>query len=565
MADQMVGKSVTRTRKHQRRSTIRILEEAVHLLRLAPGHLLAYYYIGSLPFILGLLYFWGDMSRNVFAADYCAIASLGMALLFVWMKSWQAVFAIRIRATIDSQPARSFPSRRILPLIANQTLLHASGLLVLPLAALMMIPFGWCFAFYQNATVLEHRQSQDLFTLYQRSWHQAKLWPKQNHILLIVFFFFGLIVFFNLAITLFMLPYLLRTFFGFESIFTLSGINSLNTTFLATAIGITYLCMDPIVKTAYMLRCYYGEALKSGADIRNQLNKLAQKAKTIASLAVLALVISPAAVIAIEQPAIISGSPRSTANTFAVEDLDRSIEQVLIQREFSWRLPRQRMAKDNQKKSGPIAATFEWAWRMLGKGVKTLWGWVEKLFEWLADLLPKSDPGKKSSETGWQNSMRVLLIVLLVLAGVVLICIFWRIWQRRRITPIPVESKAVSIAPDLTDDGLKADQLPANRWLVIAKELLEKGSVRLAMRALYLATLAHLAEHDMINIAAYKSNLDYKRELQRRAHGNHDLLTAFSTVVNLLERVWYGMHNISQPEVDKFMRTQKRIMTFVEE
>ena len=53
MANQMVAKSVTPSRRPQRRSAIRILEEAVHLLRGAPGHLFAYYYTGSLPFVLG--------------------------------------------------------------------------------------------------------------------------------------------------------------------------------------------------------------------------------------------------------------------------------------------------------------------------------------------------------------------------------------------------------------------------------------------------------------------------------------------------------------------------------
>jgi hypothetical protein len=153
MANQMVAKSVTQTRRPQRRSAIRILEEAVHLLRRAPGHLFAYYYTGTLPFILGLLYFWGDMSHNAYATEYSAVASLGMALLFVWMKSWQAIFASRIRVIIVNQPAYRLSWFRIFNLVANQALIHASGFLVLPLAALVMLPFGWCYAFYQNATV----------------------------------------------------------------------------------------------------------------------------------------------------------------------------------------------------------------------------------------------------------------------------------------------------------------------------------------------------------------------------------------------------------------------------
>jgi hypothetical protein len=565
MADRLVGKPVKRPRKHQRRSTIRILEEAVHLLRLSPGHLLAYYYAGSLPFILGLLYFWGDMSRSAFAADYCAIASLGLALLFIWMKSWQAVFATQIKAQLDNQTATCFSFRRILSVVANQSLLHASGFLVLPLAAIVMMPFGWCFAFYQNATVLEDRQYQDLSALCRRSWRQAKLWRKQNHVLLTVFLFFGVIVFLNLAITLFILPYLLKTFFGFESVFTLSGLDSLNTTFLATTIGITYLCMDPLVKTAYTLRCYYGEALTSGADIRNQLNRLVQRRNAMAILTVLALAISPATVIAAAPHETVSSLVASAADPFTVEALDESIEQVLRQREFTWRMPRQSKIKEDQKRSGPVTSAFQWAWRMIAKGLKTLWGWVESLFEWLVDLLPKRALGKKAAGTTWPNSLRVVLIVLLSLAALILLYFIGRIWQRRRLKPTPVTGEAVLITPELTDDDLKADELPANRWLAMAKDLLEKGSVRLAMRALYLATLAHLAEHDMIRIEAYKSNLDYKRELERRAHGNPELLTAFATVVTLLEKVWYGMHKIPQQEIDAFTKTQQRIMRFAEE
>jgi hypothetical protein len=428
-----------------------------------------------------------------------------------------------------------------------------------------MLPFGWCYAFYQNATVLGDRQTQGLSSLYQKSWQQAKMWPNQNHILLGVFLVFGIIVFLNLAITLFLLPYLLKKIFGFESIFTMSGINSLNTTFLATTIGLTYLCMDPVVKTAYILRCYYGEALKSGADIKNQLNRLVRQGKSIGTVLFLILVLSPSAVIATVPRKVTTGAVETNAYSVSVEDLEHSIEQVLSQREFAWRLPRERMTEEDPEKLGPVATAVKWVWRMLGKGLKTLWRWVEQFFEWLVDLWPKGDPNKNASDTNWQISIRSLLIVLLVLAAGVSIYLFWRIWQRRRIKPAPVENETVNVVPDLTDDGLKADELPANRWLAMAKELWAQGSVRLAMRALYLATLAHLGEHDLINIEAYKSNLDYTHELQRRAHDNPELLTAFSTVVTLLERVWFGMHKISQQEVDAFTKNQKRIMAFAEE
>ena len=561
----MVAKSVRRSRKPQRRSAIRILEEAVHLLRRAPGHLFAYYYTGSLPFILGLLYFWGDMSRNAYAADYIAPASLGIALLFVWMKSWQALFAIRIKTIIVNQLQPRVSWHRLFTLVANQALIQATGFLVLPLAALVMLPFGWCYAFYQNATALEGEQSQRLSRLYQRSWQQAKMWPNQNHILICVFFLFGIVVFINLAITLFILPFLLKKFLGFETVFTISGINGLNTTFLATTAGLTYLCMDPVVKTAYILRCYYGEAQKSGADINDQLSRMVRMGKPLVTIVFLILFLLPSAVYAGEHQQAGPVAKETVDHSVLAEELNHSIEQVISRREFSWRLPRERIVKEDPKKLGPVATVIKWGWRKLAKGLKTLGGWIADFLEWLVDLIIKRELDKKDSETDWQVSVRGWLILLLVLVALVSVYFFWRIWQRWRIRPEPVESEAVSVVPDLTDEGLTADELPSDRWLAMAKELWAQGSARLAMRALYLAVLAHLGERDLINIELYKSNRDYAHELQRRAHGHPELLQAFSIVVGLLERVWFGMHKISQQEVDTYIKNQKRIMTFVEE
>ncbi len=70
---------------------LELIEEAINLIRCSPGNILSTYYIGSLPFMLGLLYFWADMSRGGSAPEHVVEASLGMAFLFLWMKCWQAV------------------------------------------------------------------------------------------------------------------------------------------------------------------------------------------------------------------------------------------------------------------------------------------------------------------------------------------------------------------------------------------------------------------------------------------------------------------------------------------
>jgi len=175
--------------KHHRKEAIPLLEEAVHLLRKTPLFLLSVYFIGTSPFLLGLFYFWADMSRSADARSYHAAASLGLAMLYIWMKCWHGVFAARIKEKISSESLPQWSFQRVLALAANQTLIHATAFFILPLAALVLIPFGWCYAFYQNATVLALTEHNDLRILCKKAWFQAKLWPRQNHILMSVFLF----------------------------------------------------------------------------------------------------------------------------------------------------------------------------------------------------------------------------------------------------------------------------------------------------------------------------------------------------------------------------------------
>ena len=100
--------------KARRKSAIHLIEEAVHTLRTAPLDLLSAYIIGTLPFVLALFYFWADMSRSADAERYHAIASFGLALLYIWMKCWHVVFAARIKTHISGEPQPPWPNRRIL-------------------------------------------------------------------------------------------------------------------------------------------------------------------------------------------------------------------------------------------------------------------------------------------------------------------------------------------------------------------------------------------------------------------------------------------------------------------
>jgi hypothetical protein len=540
--------------KQHSKSAILLLEEAVHLLRKAPLFLLSGYYIGTLPFILGLFYFWADMSRSADAQSYHAVASLGIALLYIWMKCWHVVFAARVKMNISGQPLPQWSFQRILSLAATQTLIHATAFFILPLAALIAIPFGWCYAFYQNVTAEAITELGDLKALCKKAWFQARLWPRQNHILLLIFFVFGIIVFLNIASAIYILPHLLKKFLGIESMFTLSGSHVINTTFWVVTIGISYLCMNPLVKTVYVLRCFYGAALRSGDDLKTELKGLmpGRTGLVIGLLLAVLFVAHPVPSLATE-----------TAFT-SPEALDRSIDEVMAQREFTWRMPREITAENEKAPKGPIASVVAWIIDKLGRGLKAVINWIDKLINWLIDLLPTADHRIASPDENWIASVRVAVIVLLIGLLCALVYILWRSWMHRQTAQAEIAASAVESTPDLEDESTTADDLPVNRWLELARELTEKGSLRQAIRAFYLAILADLAAHELITIEKFKSNREYEIELRRRAHQKEGLLKAFSKSRDVFERVWYGMYKISRPDLDHYAAIQKRLMTIAQ-
>ena len=542
-----------RTKQHRKR-VILLLEEAVHLLRKTPLFLLSSYLIGTLPFLLGLFYFWADMSRSADARSYHAVASLGLALLYIWMKCWHVVFAARVKLKISGEPMPRWTLQRVLSLAANQAVIHASAFFILPLAALVLLPFGWCYAFYQNATVVAPTELYDPRTICKKAWFQAKLWPRQNHILMAIFFMFGSVVFINIAAAIYILPHLLKNYLGIESMFTLSGTHVINTTFWVVTIGMTYLCMNPLVKTVYVLRCFYGAALKSGDDLKTELKGQLRNrnAAVIGVLVVALLAVNPIPLTATQ-----------TGFT-SPEALDRSIGEVMERREFVWRMPRERITEDEKEPEGPIASVVAWIVDKVAKAFNTVISWINKLIDWLIGLLPGGERRAVSPDANWVSSVRIAVIALLIGLLGALIYILWRSWVRRQAAHTEIAAVAVESTPDLEDEDTTADDLPANRWLVLARQLTEKGSLRLAIRAFYLASLADLAEHELITIEKFKSNRDYEMELHRRAHQKKGLLPAFSKSREIFERVWYGMYKISRPDLDNFEAIQKKVMTLAQ-
>jgi hypothetical protein len=470
------------------------------------------------------------------------------------MKLWQSIFALKVHDRISGDLSHSRSLGQLASIAATQTLIQATRFFVMPVAALLAIPFGYCYAFYQNAVVHVGRDNQDFKPTCQWAWRQAKLWPRQNHLLIAIFWLFGLVIFLNVSMATLIIPQLLKSLLGVDSVFTLGGAAVLvNSTFWIAMLGVTYLFLDPFIKTAYVVRCFYGSALGSGADLKTELNRILNPGvKIIAGLLIVVFCIAPVRLIA-QAPA-----------TVAPDELNQSIEEIISRPEFSWRMPRETAEEKEPESLGPLEAALKWLLDAITKGIKTIKGWITSFIDWLESLLPERRGQPVSGDKNWKKSVRIVLFLLLLLFLAIMTFIFIRIWRRRQVKPVETISTSAIPVPDLTDEKVKADELSTNRWLALAGELADKGELRLAMRALYLATLAHLADREMITIESYKSNREYEDELKRRAHEHGELISIFSSSLNVFERAWYGMYQIAHSEFDSFLLNQKRILAFAE-
>lgn len=526
------------------RPALDLMEEAVHLLRSAPAPVFGWYLLGALPFLLGLLYFWTDMSWSALAGRHRAEASLGMALLFLWMKTNQAIFAGKLHARLQRGAEEGVTLRRFCRIALFQAVVQPSKLLALPLAALATIPFAWVLSFYENVSVLG--TGEGVRRLVARAWRLARFSPRQNHFALSIYLLLWFVVFLNVAVAVVLLPQLLKMLTGVESVFTRNEAGLFNTTFFAVVGTLTYLVCNPLLKAISALRCFYAESIHSGADLVAELRTL-QRPAVARAVALCVFCLLPLSV-ALPAPA----PPPAAQRT---QELDWAIDRTLQRSEFTWKLPRQPETK--ARSQWPLVESIERAFKAANRAMQRAWkkieAWLDKIFA------QRQPPSGRSASGAWHASSRLWMFALLGLLVVGAGLLFVQTIRRWRARERPAPAAAPRPAIDLEDAALTADALPEDEWLNLARAHLGKGELRLALRAYFLSGLAHLAARDVLSLARHKSNRDYQAELRRKARDRPPVLEAFARNTATVERVWYGRHEIGPEEVRDFETNLEQI------
>jgi hypothetical protein len=553
-------------RPHQGKNALEILEEATQLLRTCPWSVLASYYTGTLPFALGLLYFWTDMGRNPFAARHVVEGALGMALLFAWMKCWQVVFAQQLRTRLSGLPEPSWDWLRCGRILTTQILLQPPGLFFVQISRFLLVPYPWINAFYENLLALDDGRELRARALWQQAWRLAKQWPRQNILAILTLWVFNLFVFINWASFCFILPHLVKMLTGVESIFTQNATAMLNSTTFVIVLTLTYLSVDPIIKTLYVLRCFYGESLRTGDDLKAELKMTVRPAAALSCI--LAMAVFTASVHAMHAtevpiplaPAVPEAAPSPVempvqsppSQAVSSAALNQSITDVIHQDKFIWRMPKEKFAESDEE---------SWIAQFFHEIYNTLSDW----YDYVRDLWRKfwgtdeSIPRDRSTGYGWITSSQLLLGTLIAVVAALLGVVLYRTLRNRARQRAIVQSQPMPAQPDLTDENVSADQLPEDGWTTLARELLARGEFRLALRAFYLSSLAHLAARQLIALAKFKSNRDYERELRRREHAFPGLPGLFGENVLAFDRSWYGRHEVNDELVRQFAAKVDRI------
>jgi len=250
-----------------------------------------------------------------------------------------------------------------------------------------------------------------------------------------------------------------------------------------------------------------------------------------------------------------TAAPRSLSAQSS--ELDHALQQVVQKRKYAWRLPRAISQDSDTGQQGILDRFLDRIAKMVQQTLRDFGNWLGK---WLRKLFSNQRALQAdNSGYGWILTQEVLLYGLVLAALIGLAWLVYHIVRQHQRKQQPLPSAPIQLTPDLTDEHVAAEHLPEDGWTSLGRELLARGELRLALRAFYFASLAHLAQRNLVSLAKFKSNHDYECELSRRAHSFPDLLTCFGQNVVVFDRVWYGLHELTSESLNQFIANLERI------
>jgi hypothetical protein len=567
-----------RGRRH-RLNSLEALERGFALFRSTFVREAWRYYAGSAPLVFCFIPIWvvnGQirLSDGVVLLE-AALLAAGYLLRVYMVTTYMQRVRERAFGTPLSKPVGATAQAAALGrLLAWKITLNAGALAAL----LTFAGTPWFYSACQYANLEAREDGAERHSL-RGCLAIASQWFGGSVLLFLMLFPFWIAVWLNGVIIAMLVPQLLHSIFGVNTLLSTSvGMFALlrSSAFWLSLLAGAWLALDPIVKCSFVVVYQHLRSRREGDDLRGLLVSLPheqeKKAQLIASstarsrpvgaLVVLALILA-----GVSQAACAEQTPPTPKR---VETLTDSARQARVQQLRQALDVESRRAiyrwHDAEHPSPP-----NWFDRLLAKiGLWTERAW-NTFLNFLRKLWPRGlnlSPGSLNGRPWQLKDLRVwlwLVAILTLVAGGVLFLL-----RRRRETASLSIPQAITPLPDLSEDAL-ASVRSEDEWFALAGRLEGEGDLRFALRAAYFGLLAGLAQREWLTIRRDRTNREYLDEFTRRwrrrpqaaVEVRAEIPEKLRGSLRQFDRVWYGFYGLTPEAVAAYRQDQRELLNHV--
>jgi hypothetical protein len=536
------------------------------------------YYAGTAPLVLCFIPLWVLDGQIRVSDGGLLLQAVLIALAYVLRVRMVASYMQHVRERAFgvriSKPAGAMARVATLGrLVAWKITLSAAALATLPTVA----GAPWFYSGCQFASLEARADSTERESLLG-CLAVASQWYGRSLLLFLMLFPLWAAVWLNGTILAIMVPQLLHSVFGVNTLLsTEMGIYSLirSSAFWLSLFAGAWLAVDPIVKCTYVVVYQYLRSRREGDDLRGLLASLPRgqqkKAEMVAGAGARRSIRMGAAVgllvifMGVSRPAsaLAAGSqssaltPTDSAQQERVQKLRQALDRESQREIYRWH--------DAEHPSPPT--WFDKLLTKIGHAIKRGW---EVLRDFIRKLWPRGlDLSPVTEKSHWQmKDLRLWLALIAAVTVAVGAVLFW-LRRRREAAQLSIPITADSL-PDLSDTAI-ANERSEDEWFALATRLEGEGELRLALRAAYLGLLAGLAQREWLTIRRDRTNREYLDEFTRRWKRSPRAAVEMRARIpeklrgslRVFDCVWYGSHAVTPATVAAYRQDQRELLNNV--
>jgi hypothetical protein len=496
------------------------------------------------------------MSAGTGGRNRVVCSALILTVLVILMKTGQALFCLRSFETMMGNGFSKLTLSKLATAMGFQVMLAFAELIVLPIALLLTIPFGWCYAFFQIGSMGTLLFENNVFA---NSIIHAKLRPKQNHTMLwvicpvfllamvilyiatpplvsvfsigtngsaVVYIIaallalctllvnpLGWLLFANFLTAIVVIPQFIRILSGWETIYSMNMTTIFHPAVILSTWALCFLFMDPLVKVCYIIRIYDHQSIRSGNDLLKKLSVYG-----VVIFAVMHLI----------NPSESSAELSVTSQKM----IDVKIEEVLKEDAYIWREKKTADLPELNINTGPL--------KSMALHVKDFF---KKINQWIKKYFKQKEHRADKSLRKWKPVFYSNPLQIAVISSAVLIILFliYRNRQRRwNKNPDNFTDKEISTPATVPVHLLSAEDNSSDEWEKLARDAAIRGDYTHAIRYFYLSSIRLLVDKKLLIMKKSRSNREIRRELLRRYPDQAMLHNNIALLINHFEYSWFG-------------------------